>query len=799
MAVDITKWELRAEQLRPRFDDLPIDFATTKDLENMDGIVGQERAVEAMNFGLAVKAKGYNIYVAGLSGTGRSSYTEALARKIAKLKSDNRDYVYVYNFKVKDEPKQISFRAGEGKPFRDQVAAMVEKLQEEIPKTFMSREYEAKSSELGQKFEAAGENLLKELNEIAEKKGFFFQQGNKGLISIPLKEDGGMMTDEEYNALSEEEYSLMKEKSQELSSEVSEFMNRMRTLEQDLRAKLLQLDKKTGERIVSFYMEDLQEKYRENAKVIGYLQEMKEDIIENIARLKAPAKTPAGAFSLPKEDPKKFLERYRVNLFIDNSELVSAPVIYESNPGYYNLIGMTEYKNEMGFLTTNFLDIKPGALHKANGGFLILNVRELLYEPFAWEALKRALKTEKLTIESLNKQLGYVVTSSLKPEPIPLKLKVILIGDYYTYSLLFAYDEDFRKLFRIVADFDTEMQASGENIVNFVRSIATQCEEKGLKHFTREAVERILSYSARLTENREKLSSRYNMIVEILYEAEALSPAQAEFVTAEDVQKAIDAKRYRNDMYEQKLNELYMDGTLLLDVTGEKIGQINGLAVMETGEYSFGKPARITASSYKGESGIINVEREVKRSGATHDKGVLILSAYIGDRYAKEKALSVNTSITFEQNYSGIDGDSASSTELYVILSSIGQIPIRQSIAVTGSISQKGEIQPIGGVNEKIEGFFDICRMKGLTGDQGVIIPYQNEKNLILKEEVVEAVKNGIFHIYSIRNVEEGLAILTGETMESIDERMRRMLEKYQDEKEEDSSKENEENEGASA
>lgn len=787
MAVDIKKWELTADRLRPNFERLPADFETTKDLEHMDGIVGQKRAVEAMNFGLSIKAKGYNIYVAGLSGTGRSSYTEALTRKIAGRKSENRDYVYVYNFKDKDEPKQISFAAGEAKPFRDAALTMVDKLQEEIPKTFMSREYEAKSTELAQKFEAAGEKLLKELNEIAAEKNFFFQQGNKGLISIPLKEDGSMMTDEEYNALSEEDYNSMKEKSQELSSEVSEFMNRMRTLEQDLRSKLIQLDKKTGERIVSFYMEDLLEKYREHGKVSAYLEEMKSDIIENIARFKMPQKPPAGSFSLPKEDPRKFLERYRVNLFIDNSELERAPVIYESNPSYYNLIGMTEYKNEMGVLSTNFMDIKPGALHKANGGFLILNVRELLSEPFAWEALKRALKTEKLTIESLNKQLGYVVTSSLKPEPIPLKLKVILIGDYYTYSLLFAYDEDFRKLFRIVADFDTEMQANEENIIHFARSIATQCEEKGLKHFTRQAVRRILEYSARLTENREKLSSRYNMIVEILYEADAFG--QGEFVTEEDVQKAIDAKRYRNDMYEQKLNELYMDGTLLLDVEGEKIGQINGLAVMETGEYSFGKPARITASSYKGESGIINVEREIKRSGATHDKGVLILSAYIGDRYAKEEALSVNTSITFEQNYSGIDGDSASSTELYVILSSIGQIPIRQSIAVTGSISQKGEIQPIGGVNEKIEGFFDICRMRGLTGEQGVIIPYQNEKNLILKEEVIEAVKAGTFHIYSIRNVEEGLAILTGETMESIDEKMRRMLEKYREEKEEASGR----------
>lgn len=782
MAVDVKKWELTAEQLCPKFEEMTPDFETTADLEMLDGIIGQERAAQAMNFGLRMKAKGYNIYVAGLSGTGRSSYTDALVQRIAKEKKQNQDYVYVYNFKSKDEPRSISFEAGQGKIFRNEVTAMIDKLYEEIPKTFMSREYEAKSSELAQKYERMGDELLKELNEIAATKSFFFQQGNKGLISIPLKEDGSMMTDEEYGALSEEEYNLLKEKSQELSGEVAEFMNKMRSLDQTLRTKIVELDRKTGERMLAFYMEELLQKYSRHPKVTEYLSDMKEDIIENIARFKTNQKAPAGAFSLQKEDPKKFLERYRVNLFIDHTELETAPVIYESNPTYYNLVGMMEYKNEMGILTTNFMDIKPGALHKANGGFLILNVRELFSQPFAWEALKRAIKTENLTIENINKQYGYVVTASLKPEPIPMDLKVILIGDYYTYSVLFSYDEDFRKLFRIVADFDTQMQMDQENVLKFARSVKTQCEEKGLKAFTRGALIRILEYSARLAEHRQKLSARYNLLVEILYESDALSDATSPFVTENDVQKAIDAKRYRNDMYEQQLNELYQDGTLLLDIEGEKIGQINGLAVMETGEYSFGKPARITASSYKGESGIINVEREVKRSGATHDKGVLILSGYIGNRYAKEESLSVNTSITFEQNYSGIDGDSASSTELYVILSSIGQIPIKQYIAVTGSISQKGEIQPIGGVNEKIEGFFDICKMKGLSGKQGVIIPYQNEKNLILKKEVIQAVKQGLFHIYSIRSVEDGLEILTGYTMKTIDTKVKKMLKQYRKE-----------------
>lgn len=781
MTGNMNKWELTADRLKPSFEDYSLAFETTKDLESMDGIIGQDRAAQAMSFGLGIKAKGYNIYVAGLSGTGKSSYTDSLVRKIGSGKRDHKDHVYVYNFKAVDQPKAISFAAGSGKPFKEEMTEMVDKLYEEIPKTFMSREYETKNEDIVQKYEERSEELLKELNEIARAKNFLFQQGNKGLVSIPLKEDGNMMTDEEYNQLTEEDIIRLKEKSQELTGEVGEFMNRMRSLEQELREKLTELDKKTGERIVNFYMEEPMIKYKDHPKVADYLREVKEDIIANISRFKNGQKAPVGTFTLQKEDPKKFLERYRVNLFIDNSEQEDAPVVYESNPTYYNLVGMTEYKNEMGFLTTNFMDIKPGALHKANGGFLILNVRELFREPFSWEALKRSLKTEKLNIENLNKQYGYVVTASLKPEPIELNLKVILLGDYYTYSLLFNYDEDFRKLFRIVADFDTQMKSTEENVIKFARSIATQCQEKGLKHFTVDGVGRVLEYSTRLAENKNKLSSRYNILVEVLYEADALTPEDQPFVTAVEVQKAIDAKRYRNDMYEQKLNELYNDGTLLIDIEGEKIGQINGLAVMETGEYSFGKPARITASSYKGEAGIINVEREVKRSGATHDKGVLILSGYIGSRYAKEKALSVNTSITFEQNYSGIDGDSASSTELYVILSSIAQIPIKQYIAVTGSISQKGEIQPIGGVNEKIEGFFDICKMKGLTGNQGVIIPHQNEKNLVLKDEVVKAVAEGTFHIYAIKTVEEGLEILTGYTMKTIDSKMKKTLKKYQE------------------
>lgn len=793
VTVDVSKFRLNERDLKLKYTMEDFDFNTTRDLKPLKGIIGQERAAEALRFGLKMKAKGYNIFVAGLSGTGRSSYTFSVVDKIAKFKRNNKDYIYVFNYNNPDQPIAISFPAGEAKQFQNDVESMVDKLYEEIPKVFTSREYELRNAEIVQKYEKMGQNLIEELNEFAKDKGFYFQQSQQGLMTVPLKDDGTLMSDEEYNNLSDEEYSKLREQSQDLNKEVTEYMNRMRSFEQKLREKIIDLDKKTGERVVSFFIDDLIDKFSVNDKAIEYLEDMKKDMISNIVKFKGKPKQEGNPFTVQREDPKKFLERYKVNLFIDNSSLIGGPIINETNPTYYNITGAMEYKNEMGFLTTSFLDIKPGALHQANGGFLILNVKDLFSHPFAWEGLKRSLKTGKITIETLNKQYGYVVTSTLKPEPIDMDVKVVLIGDYWTYSTLFSYDEDFRKLFRIMADFDIEMPRSSENVYKFARSIATQCDDKGLKHFDKKAVEKVVEYSSRLADNKDKLSAKYNQLVEILYEADAFSDEDSMFVTEKDVQRAIDAKKYRNNKYEKKLNEMYEDGTLLIDIEGEKVGQINGLAVMGTGEYSFGKPARITASSYKGKAGIINVEREVRKSGSIHDKGVLILSGYIGEKYGKENSLSVTTSITFEQNYSGIDGDSASSTELYVIISSIAHIPIKQYIAVTGSISQKGEIQPIGGVNEKIEGFFDVCMINGLTGNQGVIIPKQNVKNLMLKDEVIEAVEKGMFHIYSIENVEQGLEILTGMPISEIDAKVRTSLKAYEDkdENEEDENNSN--------
>lgn len=761
-----------------------IKFNTTEEIEANRDIIGQDRAVKAIEFGLKMKQEGYNIYVAGVSGTGRNSYTHTLIDRFKKDTSKLKDWVYVYNFKNSNEPIALSFECGKGSKFKKDVEEIGEKLKVEIPKIFTTKEYEYHNRLLMTELENGIQSIISELNEFAKPKGFKFQVTERGLTSIPLKENGELMQENEIGNLTAGEIKTLRESGLKLNQDSKEYIDRIKQCEDGYKNKLEELDKNVGKSLVSFYEQYLKDEYGNDEKTNNYINDLCEDIVKNIDKFKSigddNSQNPMAMLGLmgPKND-SKFFSRYSVNLLIDNSEFKECRIIDENNPTYYNLTGSIEYKNEIGALTTSFMEIKPGALHKANGGFLILNAKDVLSNPFSWECLKRCLKTGKISIESMNKQFGYVVTSTLKPEPIDLDVKVIFVGDNYIYNVLYNYEEDFRNLFKIMADFDIEINKNNENIYKIIKLISNQCEEQGLKHFNKEAVERIIEYAIRLSDNQEKLTARFNKIVDIIYEAEALSDENSKYVTKKDVENAIQQKIYRSNKYEEKLNEMFEEGTLLIDIDGEKVGQINGLAVMGTGEYNFGKPSKITASTYKGRSGIINVEREIKHSGSIHDKGVLILTGYLGERYGKEKPLSIATSITFEQNYSGVDGDSASSTELYAIISSISKIPIKQYIAVTGSVSQKGEIQPIGGINEKIEGFFDVCKIKGLNGKQGVMMPIQNVKNLMLKDEVIDAVKNNKFAIYAISNIEEGLGILTGLEMDEIDKKVHDQLEIY--------------------
>lgn len=741
-----------------------LSFRSTGELEPLKGIIGQERAVEALEFGLSIKKKGYNVFIAGLSGTGRNSYSNSITEKFAEKMPIPNDWVYVFNFKNPDSPKALSMEAGTGIHFKKNIEGMIVQLKKEIPTAFNGTEYETKRNDIIKEFQQKNQEIVNQLNETSRKFGFLFKESEQGLMTVPLKE-GRPMTQEEYNALSIEDMENLREASNKLGMETLDIFNKLRDLEEQLTSTIKKLDEKIAYDIINYHINKLVQRYGHRKEIIAYINDLEKDIIENVDAFKTTddKKDMKQLLMMPEKTNEQFLNRYKVNLFIDNSALEYAPIINETNPTHANLLGTIEYKNEMGILRTDFMEIKPGSLHRANGGFLIIQAKEILTQPYAWETLKRTLKTGEINIESLNKQMGYVVTSSLKPEAIPIDLKVIIIGDAYIYHSLYSLDEDFKKLFKIMADFDIEMTKNKENILKMAKFIAAHCNEVGLMEFDKTAVARIIEYSSRLADHQEKLSSRFNQIVEILYEADTWAQQEgATSVTKQHVEKAIQQKIHRNSKYEEKLNEMFKEGTLLIDVEGEKIGQINGLAVMGTGEYSFGKPNRITVSTYRGKPGIINIEREVKKSGSLHDKGVLILSGYLGCKYAQEKPLSLSVSISFEQNYSMIDGDSASSTELYAILSSIAEVPIKQSIAVTGSVNQKGEIQPIGGVNEKIEGFYDVCKLKGLTGEQGVIIPKQNVKNLMLKEEVVHAVRDNKFHVYAVGHVEEGIEILTG-------------------------------------
>ena len=613
--LNIDKYKVSEDNLKFKCSLDDLDFKTTEDIEPLGGIIGQDRAVTSIEFGLKMKHKGYNIYIAGVSGIGRTNYAKSLIKKNIKFNENLKDWIYVNNFRNNNEPVALSFKAGVGKEFKN----IIEKLKVEIPKIFNSKEYENHNRLLMTELENNIHSIIDELNEFAKPKGFKFQITERGLLSVPIKEDGKLMEESELGNLTPSEIRELRERGLKLNQESKEYIDKIKSCEDIYKNKSNELDRNVGRSLVGFYGQYLLTKYGEGEKVNKYINALCNDIVNNIAKFKKePEDDKKDAMALlgimPNKRDDKFLNRYRVNLFIDNSECKECKIIVESNPTYYNLTGSIEYKNEMGSLTTSFMEIKPGAIHKANGGFLIINVRDLLSNPFSWECLKRTLKTEKINIESLNKQYGYLVTSTLKPEPIDLDLKVILIGDSYYYNLLYAYEDDFRNLFKIMADFDIEVDRNKDNIYKTVQLISNKCKESNLKHFDKSAVERLIEYSTRISDDKDKLSARFNKIVDIIYEADAVTDDYELYVTRKDVDKAIKQKIYRNNKYEEKLNEMFENGTLLIDLDGEKVGQINGLAVMGTGEYSFGKPSKITASTYRGRRGIINIEREIKKA-----------------------------------------------------------------------------------------------------------------------------------------------------------------------------------------
>lgn len=758
------KLSLPPGKLKRTVDYTKFEFETTEQVPELTSIVGQERGRAVMKFGLNVNKVGYNIYVAGIAGTGKTTFTNSIIKEFANREAELYDWCYVYNFEDGQKPKTLQLPVGMGKRLKEDMENLIENLKTDIPRAFNEENYHKEKNAIIRNFQGKSNEVFEKINRIAKESGFLIRQSGSGIITIPVI-NGTPITEEQYRVLSEQQVKEIEERSQALQEKIIDYTKEIREIEKETKEILEQLDQKVALTAAGYHFDELKKTYESCQDVLDYLEAVKADILENIDDFLIDEEDDGNPFQdifarRRTEDPYM---KYKVNLFVDNSETKGAPVITADNPTYYNLIGKVEYENRMGVMITNFTKIKPGFLHYANGGYIIIQAKDILTKSYAWEGLKRALLNHKLQIENIGEHAGLVTTTSLNPDPIPLDVKVVLIGNLEIYQLLYYYDEDFRKLFKIKADFDVEMDYNLENMTRLASFIHTHCNEHNLLHFDRKAVAKIVEYSTRLAGHQDKLSTRFNQLVEIIYEADTWAKMNnADIVTDEHVEKAIKEREYRNNLYEEKIQESIDEGTILIDTEGKEVGQVNGLAVYNLGQYSFGKPVRITATTFVGRNGIINIERESNMSGKIHNKGVFILGGYLGQKFAQEHPLALTAHIAFEQSYGGVDGDSASSTELYALLSSLAEVPIDQGIAVTGSINQKGEIQPIGGVNEKIEGFYEVCKNKGLTGEQGVIIPHQNVKNLMLKDEVVKAVEEGKFHIYAIQSVEEGIEILTG-------------------------------------
>ena len=742
-------------------------FDKIKEVADTTNLVyGQDRGIKALEFGVNVDLKGYNLYLEGPTGVGKTMYTKKfLQTRAAKEKVPN-DWCYIYNFNDPNEPIAVSLPAGQGKVFQETMDAFIRNIRKDIKKTFNNDEFEKEKKLIKQEFEEKKDSILVKLNDKTLKHGFQVKSAQNGIYMMPVYE-GKTIEEEEYEKLPLEVKSEFESKSQVVQEMIFDTLSELKIIENKADKKIEEWKANIALLTVNIHVNNVKANYKRNKKINNFLDNVKKDILKNVNAFMNTENENDNKQQLPPQvramqNNEPWLN-YRVNLFVDNSNLEGAPVIMDSNYTFQNIFGKLEYENQYGIMKTDFTMLKPGLLQKANGGYIIFQAKDLLSNPQCYENLKKVLLVKEVSSENNMEQRSSMMLVSLKPEPIPLDLKVILIGNSEIYHTLLSMDDDFRKLFKIKVEFEEDAPKTEENIAKLVKFVRSYCEQEDLLDVDKEAMARIVEYASKLSGDKEKLSTQFSEIGQIVGEASTWAKLdKSKIVTQKYVQKAFDERIERIKKYDTKYSQMIKEGALLINTEGYKVGQINGLTVITIGDYSFGKPSKITANTYIGRQGIVNIEREVQMSGSTHSKGVMILTGYLGELFAQDKALSLNASICFEQLYGGVDGDSASSTEAYAILSSLSEIPINQSIAVTGSVNQKGEIQPIGGVNEKIEGFFQICKMRGLNGEHGVIIPIQNVRNLHLNDEVVDAVKNGLFHIYAISTIDEGIEILTG-------------------------------------
>jgi len=755
---------LPTQRLRRTCDPSQFEFETTAELEDLNEIVGQQRATDAILFGIGIQREGYNLFVLGPSGTGKRTTTLEFLDQKAAAESPPPDWCYVNNFEQRHRPRALRLPPGQGVELQKDMEELIDELRSSIPAAFESEDYRTRKQEAEEEFKERQEQAFNAIQEQARERSIALIRTPGGLAFAPLQE-GEVVSPDEFQDLPEEERKRFEQDISKLQEQLQEALHQARQWQREARKKVKELDRQVTMFAVGPRIDELREKYAELPAVVEYLDAVQQDAVENVDGFREPEEPPnIMGIPLPRSlAGSPLLRRYQVNVLVDHSQSEGAPVVHEENPTYNNLIGRIEHLAQMGALVTDFNLIKPGALHRANGGYLILDARQMLLQPYAWDGLKRALRSGELRVESLGQALSVVSTVSLEPQPIPLDMKVVLIGERMLYYLLYQLDPDFGELFKVQADFNEDRSRSPENDALYARLIATIARREDLRPFGRGAIARLIERSARITGDADKLSVHLLSVADLLREADYWADvAGNETVTAADVQRAVEAQIHRADRLRERAQERIQRGIHLIDTSGEQPGQVNGLSVITLGNFSFGQPSRITARVRLGKGEVIDIEREVELGGPIHSKGVLILSGFLGARYAAEHPLSLSASLVFEQSYGGVEGDSASLAELCALLSALGRVAIKQSLAVTGSVNQHGQVQPIGGVNEKIEGFFDVCRARGLTGDQGVLIPESNVQHLMLRQDIVEAVKEGQFQIYPVQTVDQAIEQLTG-------------------------------------
>ena len=763
MPADIqTKLRVPWQQLRHVCDPRVLTFRTTSDLKPLDGTVGQDRAVAALDFGLGIQAEGYHVYVSGPPGTGRS--TELLARlaRVARERSASRDWCYVFNFTDPARPNAMSLAAGRGHELSHDIEDLIASLRREVPAAFESDEYAQRRDQVGRETQAQREQFFAALEQEARGRGFAVNVTPMGVTTVPLV-DEKPITKEQYDLLTDARKRELQQQTQELDSVIAQMVPQLRRLDRSAQQLLSQLDKQVVQGLLQPRLDELKRDYAAETEAVAYLVALGDDIVDRLDAFRATEEQPQPAMPMAAPDRDGVFNRYKVNVVVTCEPGQHAPVVVEDNPSYYNVFGRIDYRANFGSMVTDHTMIKPGSLHQANGGYLVLQALDVLTQPLVWETLKRALRTRSVRMENMGEQFSAIPTTTLSPEPIPLNVKVAMIGTPRVFAILQNADENFSKLFKAKADFAVDVARTSKNTRLYARFIAGRVRTLGMRPFDKAAVAKVIEQSSRMVSHQDKLSLRMMDVVDLLVEADYWAcDAASKTVQAKHVELAIEKKVYRSSMLEDRVQEFIARGTIKVDVRGGVTGQVNGLSVFDLGDYAFGRPSRITARVSMGRGQVVNIEREVQKSGSSHSKGFLILQGYLNGTFAHRRPLSFAATITFEQMYDEIDGDSASSTELYALLSAITDVPLKQGIAVTGSVNQHGQVQAIGGANEKIEGFYAVCKAKGLTGEQGVMIPRDNLHNLMLKPEVVRAVKDRRFNIWAVDKIDEGIELLTG-------------------------------------